>query len=126
MNVIVDTSSWIEHFQHSTEFIDEALKESRVYLPPIVATELITGLKSGPAKNLESFLSDLPLCETPFEHWIRCGHLRASLLKRGFTVSTPDSHIVQCALDIDAILVSKDRIFFKIAKLVGLKLYSGR
>ena len=92
-------------------------------LPPLVAAELVSGrLSSRQRTELQSFLADLPLSQTDFEHWIRVGQLRAHLSSIGLNISTPDAHIAQCALDAQGELLSEDRIFAKVAKKTSLKL----
>ena len=44
------------------------------------------------------------------------------LFKPGFSVSTPDAHVARCALDLDAELLTEDRIFATLARHVPLKL----
>ena len=60
--LVVDTSNWVTYFAHTgSSVIDEALAEGRVYLPPIVAAELLSGKMTTPQRGqLESFLHDLP------------------------------------------------------------------
>jgi predicted nucleic acid-binding protein len=67
-------------------------------------------------------LSDLPALGIDPEHWFRVGKLRSDLRSRGLSVSTPDAHVAQCALDMDAALLTEDRVFEKIAKAVPLRL----
>lgn len=125
MNVlIVDTSVWILYFSgEPNEHLDLALKEARIWLPPIVASELLSApLTPAKRESLIDFLAELPLCDCAFDHWTRVGELRARCAEKGFKVSTPDAHIAQCALDMNAYLTSEDYIFGKIAKKVGLKL----
>ncbi len=123
--LIIDTSIWIEYFHIGNTTVEEALKSGRVHLPPLVASELISGIKDKKHRlKMQDFLSDLAYCETSIEHWFRVGILRNDLRNKGFTISTPDAHICQCALDLDGILYSKDKIFAKIQKLVSLKLQS--
>jgi len=122
--LIVDTSSWIAYFNNGVDSgIDEALTEGRVYLSGIIAAELTSG-KISPRhrSDLESFLGDLPLIQNDLDHWLRVGHLRAVLLAKGLTVSTPNAHVAQCALDLQAELLTEDKIFAKIAKKVDLQL----
>ena len=96
--------------------------EGRVFLPPLVAAELVSGgLTSRQRAELESFLLDLPLCVVDFEHWLRVGSLRAQLSSVGLSVSTPDAHIAQCTLDLQGDLLSEDGIFSKVAKKTALK-----
>lgn len=125
MNVLlVDTSVWIEFFRGQTyPELELALKEGRVVVSPIVLAELMSGPKNKrEASRLEDFLSELPLHETPKEHWLFVGQLRHRLAKCGFNVSIPDTHIAQCTLDLEGYLFSLDQIFKKLAKRIGLKL----
>ncbi len=124
--LVVDTSNWVTYFAHTgSSVIDEALAEGRVYLPPIVAAELLSGKMTARQRGrLESFLLDLPLCEHSLEHWMRVGSFRAHLFSKGFNVSTPDARIAQCALDLNAELLSEDQVFFKIAQKTSLRLLS--
>ena len=122
--LVVDTSSWITYFAHTaSSVIDEALAEGRVHLPPIVAAELLSG-KMTPRQRtqLESFLLDLPICEQKLEHWMRVGKFRAHLFSKGLSVSTPDAHIAQCAIDLEGELLSEDQVFSKIAQKTSLRL----
>jgi hypothetical protein len=40
----------------------------------------------------------------------------------GVSVSTPDAHVAQCALDTDGDLLAEDHVFEKIAGVVPLRL----
>ncbi len=125
--LVIDTSTWINYFNAKQvslqEEVNAALKEGRVYLPPIVAAELVSGTKQSEAvvKELKEFLAELPLCDNSFEHWIRVGKLRRELARKGLTVSTPDAHVLQCALDLKAYLVHEDKVFDKIKACVSFK-----
>ncbi len=122
--LVVDTSSWVSYFSSSgPSIIDEALAEGRVFLPPLVASELVSGrLSARQRTELESFLTDLPLCVVDLPHWLRVGSLRAKLFSVGLSVSTPDAHIAQCTIDLEGDLLSKDGIFSKVAKKTALKM----
>lgn len=125
MNVlVVDTSSWIEYFRgRSSRIIDVALQEGRVFLPPVVAAELLSGYKpEGRRSSFIKFLHELAACDCDIDHWIRVGELRAKLIQQGLTVSIPDCHIAQCALDLKGYLLSEDKIFSKFASTVGMSL----
>lgn len=67
-------------------------------------------------------LEEVPIVETPLAHWIDLGHLQRNLKSRGLTVSLPDAHIAQCALDLKATLITRDSIFRRIAEHVPLRL----
>ncbi len=120
--LVVDTSSWISYFRGAgsslgSSLIDVALEEARVSLPPIVAAELLSG-KLAPRKRakLEELLGDIGLFDCDLSHWFRVGRLRADLAARGLSISTPDAHVAQCALDLDAELLTEDDVFAGIAR----------
>ena len=71
---------------------------------------------------LEDLLTELPLCMSDLAHWLRIGRLRALLASKGISVSTPDAHVAQCALDLNAELLTEDQIFKHIAKHSTLRL----
>lgn len=123
--LVVDTSSWISYFRGggAIDLIEEALTDGRVYLPLVVAAELTSGrLSPRQREDLGAFLRDLPLCDSSLDHWLRVGELRARLSGAGLSVSTPDAHVVQCALDLRGRLLSEDAIFRKIAPRIALDL----
>jgi len=62
------------------------------------------------------------LPEPLLDHWVRVGDLRRELLSKGVSVSTPDAHVAQCALDRAAILLSHDEVFVRIARFSRLEL----
>lgn len=122
--VIVDTSVWIDYLAgRDVPFLDDALRQGSVMLPPVVLAELISGARRPRERAaLIDFLSDLSLCETTRDHWIRVGELRRRCGAKGLSVSTPDAHVAQCALDADALLLTRDGIFADIARHVNLRL----
>lgn len=122
--LVVDTSSWVTYLADtSPSVIDEALAEGRVYIPPIVIAELLSSKMTKRQRgDLKSFLLDLPLCDLSFEHWVRVGSLRAHLFSKGLSISTPDAHVAQCAVDLNADLLSEDQVFFKISQKTALRL----
>jgi predicted nucleic acid-binding protein len=125
--VVVDTSTWI-HFLagHAAPLLDDALARGIVVLPPIVVAELVSGaVRVRDRRAIAELLEDIPLHETPLDHWFRVGELRRSLLSRGLSVSTPDAHVAQCALDRDALLLSLDGIFGRIAAMTALRVAVG-
>lgn len=125
--VVVDTSAWIEFFAgRSVPGLEEALAGGLVVLPPIVVAELVSGARKGRDREaIAALVGDFPLHETPIDHWIRVGELRRELRAGGISVSTPDAHVAQCALDRDATLLTCDGIFGLVAKAKPLKLVQG-
>ena len=121
--LVVDTSSWISWLAGGgSSLVDEALEEGRLHLPVIVAAELLSGrLDASERAELQDMLSDLPAVGTDPEHWFRVGKLRAELRARGLSVSTPDAHVAQCAIDTGGVLLTEDRVFEKVARVVPLR-----
>jgi len=121
--LVVDTSSWIAWLAGGgSPLVDEALEEGRLHLPVIVAAELLSGrLDAMQRAELQDMLSDLPAVGADPEHWFRVGKLRAELRAKGLSVSTPDAHVAQCAIDTGGVLLTEDRVFEKIAKVVPLR-----
>ncbi len=124
--IVVDTSVWIDFFAgRPTPLLKEALAFGPVVLPPLVVAELVSGAhRTRERSAIADLLAELPLHDTPVEHWIRVGNLRRSLRSRGLSVSTPDAHVAQCALDRDAMLLSRDAVFTSIARYVPLRVRS--
>jgi predicted nucleic acid-binding protein len=122
--LVVDTSSWIAWLAGGgSPLVEEALEEGRLHLPVIVSAELLSGrLDDSDRDELQDMLSDLPAVGTDPAHWFRVGKLRAELRAEGLSVSTPDAHVAQCAIDTAGVLLSEDRVFEKIAEVVPLRL----
>lgn len=121
--LVIDTSSWISYFAgRGSSLIDPALSRGDVYLPLVVAAELLSGRLSHKQRAaLESLLTDLPVCGQELEHWFRAGKLRSVLRSKGVSVSTVDAHVAQCAIDLHAQLLSEDAIFRTVARYTQLQ-----
>jgi predicted nucleic acid-binding protein len=123
--LVIDPSSWIAFLAQADEedVIERALDEGTAYLPPIVAAEVLSGRMTDRARaDLQALLLSLPLCQTDLEHWFRVGMLRRTLATAGLSVSTPDAHIAQCAIDLGADLLTRDVIFRQVARHTKLRL----
>jgi predicted nucleic acid-binding protein len=125
--VVADTSEWIEFFAgRPASGLEDALAQGTVVLPPVVVAELISGARQTAHRTaIARIIEELPLHETPLDHWVRVGELRRRLLDQGLSVSTPDAHVAQCALDRDAVLLTRDAVFARIAGLSALRLGAG-
>lgn len=122
--IVADTSEWVEYFAgRAAPLLDHALAAGVIVVPPIVVAELLSGVRNATDRGaLEDLLGDLPLSAAAFDHWARVGGLRAALRANGVTISTPDAHVAQCALDLDAVLLSRDAVFSHVAKFAPLRL----
>ena len=123
--VVIDTSSWISYFSSGAkeEIIEAFLDKSSVIMPSIVVAEIMSGKMSHKKQEqVIDFLSSFQIVGTDFDHWLKVGLLRSKLARKGFTISTPDCHVAQVAIDKSAWLLSEDKIFNKVAKTAGLRL----
>lgn len=125
--VVADTSVWIEFFAGRPALeLEEALQHGNVVLPPLVVAELVSGARRKAERAaITRLIEELPVHDTPVDHWVRVGELRRTLLDRGLSVSTPDAHVAQCALDRNALLLSRDAVFARIGGSVSLKVSAG-
>ncbi len=124
--VVVDTSVWIDFLAGvSVPDLEEALARGVVVLAPVVVTELISGARRPRDRAaITDLLTELALHDTAIDHWVRVGELRRDLRDHGVSVSTPDAHVAQCAIDRDAVLFSRDAVFRRVARHSRLKLVS--
>jgi predicted nucleic acid-binding protein len=115
--LVVDTTIWVDFFRgRSLPRLEQSLSDGDVVLPPIVAAELVSApLGAKERRSLEDFLRDLPIAPTPLEHWLQVGALRAAAARKGLTVSTPDAHVAQVALDLGGSVWSEDDVFARLA-----------
>ena len=122
--MVVDTSVWIDFFAGDTiPVLEEALAAQIVILSPVVVAELVSGaINPRDRRALSELVLELPVHKTPREHWVAVGDLRRKLRSKGLSVSTPDAHIAQCALDRQSLLLSRDAIFRRISDVVPLRL----
>jgi predicted nucleic acid-binding protein len=103
--------------------LEEALASGIVVLPPLVVAELVSGAeRPADREAIGDLLQDLPVHHTPLEHWIRVGDLRLLLRNKGVEISTPDAHVAQCALDLNALLLSRDKVFREVSRYTSLRL----
>lgn len=122
-NVITDATPWIAYLSGKDSAILElALAAGSVRVPPLVAVELLGNkLPFRERKALSSVIEPLVLGDLPAGHWSRAAELKARLDQLDISVSARDAHILQCALDQNALLISDDPLFLKIQKTTGVQ-----
>jgi predicted nucleic acid-binding protein len=122
--VIVDSSLWIDALSGRTiPALQRALADAVLVHSPLVIAELLSGdLTLDRRERIGELLQDYPLHRTPLAHWIDVGNLRRLLASRGINATIPDAHLAQCALDLNATLLTRDDIFLAIASHVPLRL----
>jgi predicted nucleic acid-binding protein len=123
VTVVADTSLLIDYLAgFPVPSVNRAMVDGVLVLPPLVVAELITGAHTPEALHaIFEMLQDVNTHHTDLLHWIEVGKLRRLLGTRGINVTVPDGHIAQCALELDATLLSRDAVFRRIAKHVPLR-----
>ena len=121
---VIDTSVWVSFFRGSDEAaLEQSLRLGCAWLTPIVYAELLSApLSKKQSRELEQVLNDLPLTSADRKHWRNVGFLRRQLLKKGVRISLPDAHIAQAALELDALLLTHDKIFSFVSTHTKLRL----
>jgi predicted nucleic acid-binding protein len=122
--VIVDSSVWVDYLNGARiEAIEKASTELTLVLSPLVIAELLSGdLTADQRETVGYLLQDFVLHRTPLEHWINVGNLRRLLRSHGINATIPDAHVAQCAIDLDAVLLTRDDVFLQIASRTPLRL----
>jgi predicted nucleic acid-binding protein len=122
--IAVDTSTLVAYLageqSTDTDELDLNLRQSRVSLPPVVLTEILSDPKQRPL--LERFLVDLPLLRPDEGFWRRAAATRGVLLGRRLKARIADALICQSCLDYDVPLLTRDRDFRHFVVHCGLQL----
>jgi predicted nucleic acid-binding protein len=121
--IAADTSSLVAYLTGDTgpdvEFIESAMADETLVLPPPVFTEL----HSKPDRAaIEGPLARLPLLELKEGFWARAGDARRLLLVKGLKAAMADALIAQCCIDAEVPLIARDRDYRHFERWCGLKL----
>ena len=124
--IAVDTSSWIAFLSGAAgadvEFVEQALADRQVAMPPVVLTELLSDSKL-PA-SVSQLIAQVPLLEVIDGYWERAGTLRAKVLRLKRRAPLADALIAQSCLDHEVALVTRDGDFRPFVRAGGLRLLS--
>lgn len=121
--LVTDSSPWIAFFEgKECSILETGLMAGAVGIPALVKVELLGNVLSAKdRKVLERALETLPVIGIEPEHFIRAARLKADLQEKGILVSARDAHVLQAAIDQNAILISSDPLFQRIQKSAGLR-----
>jgi predicted nucleic acid-binding protein len=122
--VVADSSVLIDHVNgRGVRALEEALANDLLIVPPLVIAELVSGGRgSSEITAISQVLTNVRMHETSLYHWIAVGNLRRNLKQHGLTVTIPDAHVAQCAIDLDATLIARDKFFRLIAEHIPRRL----
>ena len=122
IRVVTDASPWIAYFSgERCAPLELALAAGAAVVPPLVQVELLGNrLPPRERRALEELFA--PLVPRGFhpEHWTRAGALKAELEGQGIFLSARDVHVLQCAIDEQAVLLSSDPLLNSVQKSTGV------
>jgi len=127
--VLVDTSIWIDFFQHPVSpqaaMLENLIKEhNRVVLCGIILQEVLQGIRDNKSYTAtKERLTKLPYLDMSKEIHLAAASLYRSLRAKGITVPSADSSIAALAIRNHIPLYTKDDHFNIIAKHTRLELY---
>ena len=128
--VLVDTSIWIDFFQHPSSpcaaGLEDLIREhNRAALCGIVLQEVLQGIRDNKSHAAtKERLTKLPYLDMSKEIHLAAASLYRSMRARGMTMPSADASIAALAIHYRIPLYTKDEHFNRIAKFTGLKLYS--
>lgn len=121
--LVSDISPWIDFFSgRRSSLLEMGLEAGTLEIPAMVKIELLGNvLAPKDRKSLEQVLAPLVVLGSDPEHLTRAAKLKAELQEQGISISARDAHVLQCAKDRDAILISNDPLFLRIQKSAGVR-----
>jgi hypothetical protein len=127
--VLIDTSIWIDFFQHpdsphATRLEDLIKEHNRAVLCGIVLQEVLQGIRDDKSHVVtKERLIKLPYLDMSKEIHLAAAALYRSLRARGITVPSADTSIAALAIYNHIPLYTRDDHFNIVAKFTKLKLY---
>jgi predicted nucleic acid-binding protein len=121
--LVTDITPWVEFFSGgASALLETGLMAGAVGLPALVKAEILANpLGARERKSLEQALEGLPVLGLDPEHFTRAARLKADLQQKGVFLSVRDAHVLQCARDHQAVLISADPLFLGIQKSAGVR-----
>ena len=120
--IAADSSSMVAYFQGEKSSdaiaVAEAIANDKLYLPPVVVTELLSYPKASAA--IEPVIAALPLLPILDGYWERAGKTRRKILALGLKARLPDTLIAQICIDHQTPLIANDGDYRHFEKHCGL------
>lgn len=124
----MDTSAWIEFFHEPRspwgDAVDLLLGEGRVCTTSLVMVEVVSGAKNhAEYERLRKDFRALPQVEPPQTLWEEMMALRWRLKTKGIAgVSIPDLIIAQTAYAHQKVILTRDRDFSRLRRVLDIRL----
>lgn len=125
MQVLVDTSVWIDYFRtgENSQALDDLLDADAVIVNDLILTELIPFLRVRNQTAVIKLLAKLSKCPLVID-WQEIREVQFQCLKAGINgVGIPDLLIVQNAMQASCCIFSLDKHFKLLHSLLGFEIY---
>ena len=123
-DVLVDTSVWIDFFRGDRQAVvrlDPLLRDDRAAVAGPIVAEVTSGARTPAAfQQLRARLGALTTLESPPDIWDRVAAARFSLARQGMQAHLVDLLIALTAGTAGHTLLTRDRDFMGIARVVAL------
>lgn len=129
--ILVDTSVWIDYFngfndEEKVKKLIEALKkEEDLYVTDIILTEILQGIKEDSKYTIvkNSILALKFVHAKNYKTYIYASDIYRECRKNGITIrKTIDCLIAAIAIENNLIILSKDKDFVNISKIIDINL----
>jgi predicted nucleic acid-binding protein len=126
MEQLIDSSVWVHHLRSSTpepirELAADAINSPAAVLCEPVAFELLRLCPRSQRKGIEARFATVPMLATPVELWRKATALGQQCRDAGFQPGFADLLITAICLHHGATIVTFDKDFLPLRKLVELK-----
>lgn len=119
---ILDSSIWIELERKNSrvcDFVYPLIEKNQICLVDVIVVEVLRGTRSHKDFiKLQQAFGDFHCLSTP---WGSVAELAFRVGKKGFHPPLIDLYIAQCTLENNKVLVTQDKHFSHISKVVPLK-----
>lgn len=123
MNVLPDTSIWVEYLRAGTRgesrALDGLLERGEVLMCGPVLAEILAGADPGSRHDLWLALGALPWADLDREGWRQVGEVAGELRRRGEILPLTDVEIAVAAVRADAAVWTRDRDFDRLPPVLG-------
>ena len=122
LQVLIDTSIWIEYFrgkdQKLVESVRNLIRTRRATLCGVVLSELLAGVRTKKNRDtLKQTLDALEYAEVSRNTWILAGELSGNLNHQGISIPLTDLILAALALENDLELFTLDSHFERIPEI---------
>jgi len=125
MQILVDTSTWIDYFKSGIKSndLDTLIDENLIATNDIILTELLPFLKIKKQNKVIRSLNDVVKLQLQID-WKEIIRFQVKCLKSGINgIGIPDLIIVQNSKQNNSPIYSLDKHFILLQKIIGVRIY---